>query len=55
MFFGARDAVDNCEPFLPGFVRSNVEELMEKGGFKMDKYDPDKFILAGRIGFKPIN
>jgi ubiquinone/menaquinone biosynthesis C-methylase UbiE len=55
MFFGAMDAADNCEPFLPGFVRSNVEELMEKGGFKMDKYDPDKFILAGRVGFKPIN
>ena len=55
MFFGAMDAVDNSEPFLPGFVRSNVEELMEKRGFKMDKYDPDKFILAGRVGFKPIN
>ena len=55
MFFGEMDAIDNSEPFIPGFVRSNVEELMEKGGFKMDKYDPDKFILAGRVGFKPIN
>ena len=55
MFFGEMDAVDNSEPFIPGFVRSNVEELMEKGGFEMEEYDPKKFILAGRIGFKPIN
>ena len=55
MFFGEMDAIDNGEPFIPGFVRSNVEELMEEGGFKMDKYDPDKFILAERVGFKPIN
>jgi ubiquinone/menaquinone biosynthesis C-methylase UbiE len=55
MFFGEMEAIDNSETFLPGFVRSNVEELMEKGGFKMDKYDPDKFLLTGRVGFKPIN
>jgi len=53
MFFGAMDAADNGEPFLPGFVRSNVEEIMEARGFEMHPYDPDKFILAERIGFKP--
>ncbi|MBC8226088.1 MAG: class I SAM-dependent methyltransferase [Gammaproteobacteria bacterium] len=55
MFFGAMDAADNNEPFLPGFVRSNVEEIMEDIGFEMSPYDPNKFILAARIGFKPNN
>jgi len=55
MFFGEMDAADNGEPFLPGFVRSNVEEIMEEVGFEMSPYDPSKFILAGRIGFKPNN
>ena len=55
MFFGEMDAADNGEPFLPGFVRSNVEDIMKETGFEMEVYDPSKSLLAGRIGYKPIN
>jgi SAM-dependent methyltransferase len=53
MFFGEMDAADNGEPFIPEFVRSNVEDLMEEGGFDLPPYDSSKFLLAGRVGFKP--
>jgi SAM-dependent methyltransferase len=54
MFFAAMDATDNGEPFLPGFIRSNVEEQMAAAGFAMQPYDPSRFLLAPRIGVKPI-
>jgi SAM-dependent methyltransferase len=53
MFFVEMDSVDNGEPFLPGFIRSNVEELMAETGFEMAPYDPSKFLLTPRIGTKP--
>jgi 2-polyprenyl-3-methyl-5-hydroxy-6-metoxy-1,4-benzoquinol methylase len=53
MFFGEMDAADNGEPFIPEFVRSNVEDLMEEGGFDVPPYDPSKFLLSGRVGIKP--
>ncbi len=55
MFFGEMDAVDNSEPFIPGFVRFNIEDYMQESGFDMEPYDPEKFILAGRVGHKPVN
>ena len=54
MFFAEMDAADNGEPFLPDYVRSNVECLMEAAGFAMQPYDPSKFLLAPRIGIKPL-
>jgi SAM-dependent methyltransferase len=53
MFFAAMDATDNGEPFLPDFIRSNVEDHMTAAGFALAPYDPSKFLLAPRIGIKP--
>ncbi len=55
MFFAEMDASDNGEPFLPGFVRSNIEEMMAEAGFSVPPYDPSKFLLAPRIGIKPAD
>jgi len=54
MFFAEMDAADNGEPFLPDYIRSNVESLMEAAGFVMRPYDPSKFLLAPRVGIKPL-
>ena len=55
MFFGEMDALDNVEPYIPEYVRSNVEEVMDDTGFEMFPYDPSKGLLIGRIGTKPEN
>jgi SAM-dependent methyltransferase len=54
MFFASMDATDNGEPFLPAYIRSNVEELMAAAGFEVQPYDPSKFLLTPRIGVKPV-
>ncbi|MGY8861901.1 MAG: class I SAM-dependent methyltransferase [Pseudomonadales bacterium] len=55
MFFAEMDAVDNGEPFITEFVRSNIEELMDEGGFEILEYDASKCLLGGRVGIKPVN
>jgi SAM-dependent methyltransferase len=54
MFFATMDATDNGEPFLPAYIRSNVEDAMAAAGFSVQPYDPSKFLLAPRIGIKPV-
>lgn len=56
MFFAEMDAADNGEPFLPGYVRSNIEDLMEEAGFDMRPYDATDqgaALRTGRVGVKP--
>lgn len=53
MFFAEMDAVDNGEPYLPGFVRSNVETVMREVGFEMRPYDHRQSLTTGRVGVKP--
>lgn len=56
MFFAEMDAADNGEPFLPGYVRSNIEDLMSSAGFVMRPYnamDPGAALRTGRAGVKP--
>jgi SAM-dependent methyltransferase len=55
MFFAAMDATDNGEPFLPAYIRSNVEDVMVGAGFEVKPYDPSKFLLTPRIGIKPAS
>ena len=55
MFFAEMDAADNGEPYLPGYVHSNVEEVMREVGFEMQPYDPRAALTRGRIGIKPAN
>ena len=56
MFFVEMDAVDNGEPYLPGFVRSNLEDVMIAQGFEMhESFDPDMIFFRGRPGVKPAS
>jgi hypothetical protein len=48
------DAADNGEPYLPGYVRSNVEDLLAAQGFEVS-YDPKKALATGRVATKPAN
>ena len=50
MFFAEMDAADNGEPFLPGYVRSNIEDLMSSAGLVMRPYnamDPGATLRTG--------
>jgi SAM-dependent methyltransferase len=54
MFFAEMDAIDNGEPYLPGYVRSNVEDVMLEVGFEMQRpYDHQQALTLGRVGVKP--
>jgi hypothetical protein len=53
MLFAELDAADNGEPFLPGYVRSNIEDVMQEVGFEMKPYDHTKSLSTGRVGVKP--
>lgn len=53
MFFAEMDAADNGEPYLPDYVRSNVEDLLVAAGFELKSYDPKKALTAGRVAVKP--
>jgi SAM-dependent methyltransferase len=53
MFFVAMDAADNGEPYLPGYVRSNVEDLLVAQGFELKGYDPKAALRTGRVAVKP--
>lgn len=52
MFFAEMDAADNGEPFLPDYVRSNLEDLLVAQGFEV-RYDPKASLTAGRVATKP--
>jgi SAM-dependent methyltransferase len=54
MFFAEMDAADNGEPYLPGFIRSNVEDLLVAGGFELKAYDPKMALRSGRVCVKPV-
>lgn len=53
MFFVAMDAADNGEPYLPDYVRSNVEDLLVAQGFQLQSYDPKAALRTGRVAVKP--
>jgi ubiquinone/menaquinone biosynthesis C-methylase UbiE len=53
MFFAQMDALDNVEPYLPEYRRSNVEDLLVEAGFELDGYDPKAALSRGRIAVKP--
>jgi SAM-dependent methyltransferase len=53
MVFVEMDAADNGEPFLPDYVRSNIEDLLVAGGFEVKPYDPTMFFRTGRVAVKP--
>ena len=53
MFFAEMDAADKGEPYLPGFVRSNVEDLLVAAGFELEHYDPKAALTRGRVVVKP--
>ncbi len=53
MFFAEMDAADNGEPYLPDYVRSNVEDLLEAAGFNLLSYDPGAALTRGRVAEKP--
>ena len=55
MFFAQMDAADNGEPYLPDYVRSNVEDLLVEAGFELEFYDPKAALTRGRIAVKPAN
>ena len=53
MFFIEMDGSDNGEPFLPGFIRSNFEDIMTELGFEMHKsFDPNMIFFKGRPAVK---
>ena len=54
MFFAEMDAADNSEPYLPDYVRSNVEELLIEAGFELEHYDPKAALTRGRVAVKPV-
>jgi len=54
MFFAEMDAADNGEPYLPDFVRSNVEDLLVEAGFELEHYDPKAALTRGRVVVKPV-
>lgn len=51
---GALDSADNCEPFAPEFVRSNVEQKLKDAGFVLRYDDPKDINVHGRICDKPV-
>jgi ubiquinone/menaquinone biosynthesis C-methylase UbiE len=53
MLFAELDGSDNGEPFIPPFVRSNIEDVIQEVGFELKSYDPSKALTAGRIAVKP--
>ena len=53
MLFAELDGSDNGEPFIPPFVRSNIEDVMQEVGFQLKSYDPSKALTQGRIAVKP--
>jgi SAM-dependent methyltransferase len=53
MLFAELDGSDNGEPFIPPFVRSNIEDVMQEVGFELKSYDPSKALTQGRIAVKP--
>jgi ubiquinone/menaquinone biosynthesis C-methylase UbiE len=53
MFFAEMDAADNGEPYLPEFVRSNIEDLLVEAGFELEHYDPKAALTRGRVVIKP--
>lgn len=53
MFFAQMDAADNGEPYLPEYVRSNVEDLLVAAGFELESYDPKSALSKGRVAVKP--
>jgi SAM-dependent methyltransferase len=53
MFFVTMDAADNGEPYLPDYVRSNVEDLLVAQGFGLKSYDPKAALRTGRVAVKP--
>jgi SAM-dependent methyltransferase len=53
MFFVDMDAADNGEPFLPDYVRSNIEDLLTEAGFELQGYDPAMALATGRVAVKP--
>jgi len=55
MFFAEMDAADNGEPYLPAYVRSNVEDLLVEGGFELESYDPATALMRGRVAVKPLD
>lgn len=54
MFFAVMDAADNGEPFLPGYVRSNVEDLLVAAGFELEAFNPANSLRTGRVATKPL-
>ncbi len=53
MFFVEMDAADNGELYLPGYVRSNIEDLLVEAGFELKSYDPKAALRTGRVAVKP--
>ncbi|HPF27775.1 MAG TPA: hypothetical protein PK159_14395, partial [Steroidobacteraceae bacterium] len=54
MWFAEMDSKDNGEPYLPLFVRSNIEKMIAEVGFKMEPYDPKNSLRTGRVCVKPL-
>jgi SAM-dependent methyltransferase len=55
MFFAEMDAADNGEPYLPDYVRSNIEDQLVKAGFRLEYYDPKAALTRGRVAVKPAD
>jgi hypothetical protein len=53
MFFAEMDSADNGEPFLPGYVRSNIEDHLVEAGFEIRSYEPAAALRTGRVAVKP--
>lgn len=51
---GAIDSADNCEPYAPEFVRSNIEEKLKDLGFVLRYEDPADMNTHGRVCDKPL-
>ena len=51
---GAIDSADNCEPYAPEFVRSNIEDKLRKIGFTLRFEDPADINAHGRVCDKPL-
>jgi hypothetical protein len=51
---GAIDSADNCEPYAPEFVRSNIEEKLRELGFALRYNDPADINKHGRVCDKPL-
>jgi hypothetical protein len=53
MLFAELDGVDNGEPFIPPFVRPNIEDVIKEVGFELKSYDPKHAMTVGRVAVKP--